>query len=222
MTGDDPTPATHWQSWHTAYDDPTSSLSRRLAVVQTQLAMALDDAPSGPCAVLSLCAGDGRDVLDVLADHPRARDVRAVLVELDEGLAGRARRRVASTPGTVEVRVGDAGSTASYDDVLPVDVLLLCGIFGNVTEPDLQRTVGAAAAMVRAGGSVLWTRHRRPPDLTPQIRRWFAESGFAERAFVAVDGTLASVGHHVALVGPTASLPARLFSFVGDGSGAAC
>ena len=31
--------------------------------------------------------------------------------------------------------------------------------------------------------SVIWTRHRRRPDLTPRIRAWFHEAGFVERTF---------------------------------------
>jgi hypothetical protein len=50
--------------------------------------------------------------------------------------------------------------------------------------------------MCRPGGTVIWTRHRRPPDLTPQIRAWFAASGFDELAFDALDteDRLMSVG----------------------------
>ncbi len=72
---------------------------------------------------------------------------------------------------------------AGYRDALPADVLLLCGIFGNVSDEDIRRTTLAAAAMCTPGGTVIWTRHRRPPDLTPQLRAWFAEAGFTEIAF---------------------------------------
>ena len=82
-----------------------------------------------------------------------------------------------------------------FADALPADVLLLCGIFGNVSDRDINRTVQAAPALCRAGATVIWTRHRRPPDLTPRIRQWFADSGFAEIAFDALGtGVLTSVG----------------------------
>jgi hypothetical protein len=74
-------------------------------------------------------------------------------------------------------------------------VLLLCGIFGNVSDRDIRRTVRAAPAPCRAGATLIWTRHRRPPDLTPQVRAWFAESGFEEIAFDALEtSALTSVG----------------------------
>jgi hypothetical protein len=30
---------------------------------------------------------------------------------------------------------------------------------------------------------VIWTRHRRGPDTTSQIREWFMQAGFTEEAF---------------------------------------
>jgi hypothetical protein len=41
----------------------------------------------------------------------------------------------------------------------------------------------AASALCRPGATVIWTRGRRPPDLTPQVRAWFSENGFGEVAF---------------------------------------
>ena len=67
----------HWVRWHGEYGDERSSLSRRLAVVQRRLRQALDDAPAGRVRTMSMCAGQGRDVLGVLVDHPRALDVTA-------------------------------------------------------------------------------------------------------------------------------------------------
>ena len=45
---------------------------------------------------------------------------------------------------------------ADFADVLPADVLL-CGIFGNVSDRDIRRTVRAAPALCRAGATVIWT-----------------------------------------------------------------
>ena len=69
-----------------------------------------------------------------------------------------------------------------------------------------------------AGGQVVWTRHRRPPDPTPAIRADFAAAGFTELAFEAPEGTVLAVGHH-RLDGATAPFDPgqRLFDFVGDG-----
>jgi hypothetical protein len=56
-------------------------------MVQAMVADALERVPPGPVRVVSLCAGQGRDLLGVLADHPRRGDVTARLVELDPGNA---------------------------------------------------------------------------------------------------------------------------------------
>jgi hypothetical protein len=185
-----------WVAWHAAYDDPASPLSARLSCVRSHLSDAIDQAPPGPVRLVSLCAGQGHDVIGVLPGHPRREDVGAVLVESDERNAGLARQAAAGHGlSQVEVRQADASLVPGFADALPADVLLLCGIFGNVSDHDIQRTAQAAPALCRAGATVIWTRHRRPPDLTPQIRQWFASSGFAEVAFDAVEtSTLIGVG----------------------------
>jgi len=187
-----------WRTWHDQYDHPGSVLARRLQVVQAQVRAALDRSPSGSVRVISLCAGQGRDVLEVLPGHPRERDVVALLVEADNQNADLARRAAADAGlRQVRVREADAGVVASFADALPVDVLLLAGIFGNVCNADIKRTIDAAPAFCALGATVIWTRHRRPPDLTGFMLAWFASAGFEEVAFDELDSQyLATVGVH--------------------------
>jgi hypothetical protein len=84
--------------------------------------------------VLSLCAGDGRDVATAAAGHARAADLTGCLVELDQALAAAARENLAPLGSGLEVRAADAGDPATWADAVPVDLLLLCGIFGNVAD----------------------------------------------------------------------------------------
>ena len=221
-TADTVPAATDWVAWHRSYDDPDSVISRRLAVVRTMLAAALDAAPPGPISLLSVCAGDGRDVLGVLDGHPRAADVSALLVDLEPGLVATARRTAeALRLADVAAEVGDAGLGRWFERCRPVQVLMACGVFGNVSAEDVRRTVDTAGLVASEGGRVVWTRHRRPPDQTPAIRRWFAEAGFAELSYVEVPGSLSSVGCHLRTGAEVAgSVPDRIFTFVGDGSGA--
>lgn len=71
-----------WVAWHREYDEPDSRLSRRLSVVQAHIGRALDER-RGPVRIISMCAGEGRDVLPVLAEHPLRADIAALLVELN-------------------------------------------------------------------------------------------------------------------------------------------
>ena len=115
---------TYWETWHGAYADPASSLSRRLRVVQKQISRWLDATAPQPVRVVSLCAGDGRDLLEVLAGRDDADRVTATLVELDPRLAGRARDRARGWSG-IEVRTADAGDYEVYADLPPADLVLL-------------------------------------------------------------------------------------------------
>src|SRR6478672_9784524 len=105
-----------WHEWHRAYDAPDSPLSLRLETVQRRITDALDGAAPGPIRMISMCAGQGRDILGVLETHPRRGDVRGRLVELDPELAGIAR---ANAPAAVEVLCADAGACASYEGAVP-------------------------------------------------------------------------------------------------------
>ena len=204
-----------WEEWYQAYAEPDSSLSRRLSVVRTRIGECLDAAGSAPIRILSLCAGEGRDLLPELAARPALRTT-TTLVELHPQLAATARQEASGLTG-VEVRQGDAGDVALFQDVLPVDLLLLCGIFGNISTADVQLTVSAVPSMLAAGGRVIWTRGRfDDEDLRPAIRRWFTKEGLAEVAF---DGEPERFGVGVAQA--PADLPevpltaTRLFTFAG-------
>lgn len=185
-----------WVAWHLAYEDPESALSRRLEYVRGHLATAIDNAPAGQIRLVSLCAGQGHDVLGVLPGHRRRDDVQVLLVEFDPTNARLARRGAEEAGLTrVQVREADAGDVGNYADALPADVLLLCGIFGNISDAEIERVARAAPAMCAPGATVIWTRHRREPDLTLKLRAWFAECGFEEVAFDALDTTtLVGVG----------------------------
>ena len=147
-----------WAEWHRRYDDPASRLSRRLVVVQDYLRRAIDERP-GPLRIISMCAGEGRDVLGVLAGHPRAAEITARLVELEPRNAAVARAAAqAAGLSQVEVIEADAGVTDSYDGAVPAEIILACGVFGNVTDSDIKRTVEHIPGMCASGAAVLWTR----------------------------------------------------------------
>jgi hypothetical protein len=212
-------PVKDWVAWHRGYDDPASSLSLRLERVIWHLGRALDRAPAGRIRLVSLCAGQGHDVLAVLPGHPRRDDVSALLVESNAINAALARERAAAEGLTnVQVREADAGRVASFADALPADVLLLSGIFGNVSDADIKRTVGAAAALCADSATVIWSRHRRPPDLTGRMRAWFESNGFEEVAFDALDTEYrTAVGVHKLVRPPDRAAPyprGLLFRFV--------
>ncbi|MCU1483728.1 MAG: Methyltransferase type 12 [Actinomycetia bacterium] len=208
----------HWVRWHEAYEDPGSALSQRLAVVNARLREAIDSAPPGDVRVTSMCAGQGRDVIDVLADHPGRAEVTAHLVELDAQLVVDARQSAAAAGlDGITVSRGDAALTSAYAPAVPADVVLVCGVFGNITGDDVARTVEELPHLCAEGATVLWTRHRRSPDLTPSIREWFEAAGFAELSFDSPAGTFAVGVHRLEVLGRPFRPGRRMFTFVGDG-----
>lgn len=206
-----------WAAWQGAYDDPTSSLARRLATVRRRIREALDAAPRGPVRVVSLCAGQGRDLIGVLADHPRRDDVEARLVELDETNVRMARSaaRAAGLTG-VEAVAGDASRTDAYTGIVPADLVLVCGVFGNITEADIERTISLLPELCAENATVVWTRNRRPPDITAAVCHWFEKYGFQKLWLSPPEEKAYGVGAH-RYAGEPVPLErgVRLFTFVG-------
>ena len=205
-----------WWEWHRSYDDPDSALAHRLGIVRHQIRDAVSAAPAGPIRAVSVCAGQGRDLIGALAGHPRRLDVEARLVELDARNVAAARAAIdaADLPGVTVVE-HDAARTDAYLGAVPADLVLVCGGFGNVSDDDIEHTVQTLPQLCAARATVIWTRHRRPPDLTIAIRAWFAAAGFAEGAFETVPDGSVSVGVHRFEGTPVPlQVGERLFTFV--------
>ena len=210
------TKLTDWVDWHDPYADPQSPLSQRLAVVQRHIRGCLNGCRSCASRVVSLCAGDGRDLLDVLGEQQRLREARVRLVELDPDLVASAETRAAAAElSWVEVICADAALTDVYAGAVPAELVLLCGVFGNISDADVQRTIEALPQFCADGATVVWTRHRRDPDLTAQIRDWFTAADFHEIAFDSPGPNAWSVGRHSFHGDPQPLSPGvRLFTFI--------
>ena len=205
-------------AWHDAYDDAGSSLTKRLRQVRAEIDRFLDDTAPRPVRVLSLCAGDGRDLLGVLADRPDRRRVTGTLVEILPALVARARRRVTELglDDALEVRQADAGHSDTYAGAVPADLVIVAGVMGNISAPDIHRLVRATREMAAPSATVLWTRGATAPDLGPQIRTWFDEAGFESvRLHQEIEGSPMRLGVERLVAEPEQLRPGRLlFTFL--------
>ena len=115
---------------------------------------------------------------------------------------------------------GDASLTDAYAGLVPADLVMVCGVFGNITGSDIRRTVGCCTQLCATGGTTLWTRGRTEPDLVPRICDWFGENGF-ELSWLSEPGVKYGVGMHRFAARPRPlAAGLRMFSFVErDGSG---
>jgi hypothetical protein len=184
--------------WHADYDDPDSDLSRRLAVVQGHLRDRLDGT-TGPIRVLSVCSGDGRDILGVLAGREDRERLSGVLLELHEGVAANARHRIdeLGLADRFEVRTVDAGLSDSYVGAVPADIVLLVGIFGNIHPPEIKALIDTVPQLAQSGALVLWSRGRSAPGgggRTNELACWLREAGCTEISITAPEDTQFVVG----------------------------
>src|SRR5437868_6105444 len=117
-----------WTDWHKQYGASLVLLAR-LRIVREQIRAFLDECSAGPIRIVSIYAGDGRDVIEALSDHPRRGDVTAWLVEIDKPSLERGREVAVAAGIASQLRFvcADATLAATYRDIAPVDLVIVSG-----------------------------------------------------------------------------------------------
>ena len=141
----------------------------------------LDDAPAGRITVISVCAGQGRDLLGVLADHPRKHDVVARLVELDPTNVevARATAQELGLDG-VSVLETDAGTTDAYVGAAPASLVILAGFFTFLDDAEIERLISMLPQLCASGASVVWARGTTGSNNAAHIRELLRRAQFVE------------------------------------------
>ena len=202
--------------WHDDYERPGSHLHRRLQIVLRLIRRALHELPPGPVRVVSICAGQGADLLGAADGNPRAHDLVGRLVELDPRNVELARHRLdeLALEDGLEVVEADAGTSDAYAGAVPADLVLACGVFGNISDADVERTVRFLPSLCAPGAWVLWTRHPRDPGLFERLQGWLLEAGLEPIELeVAADETFGVGANRLVVDPPPFEAGKRLFTF---------
>ncbi|MGA3285733.1 MAG: AMP-binding protein, partial [Verrucomicrobiota bacterium] len=209
-----------WNEWYKQYDS-FHSLQTRLRIVREQIVATLNDCPPGPIQIVSVCAGDGRDVIGAVQSHPRRNDVTALLLDNHaESIArGKAAAEQAGLGRQLRFLEADATQAGNYAGAVPADLVLLSGFLGHLRHKDVPRLIESLPMLCRKGGWTIWNRHlvmHKGREQVPVIRELFRRTRFEEVHFetTAPDGFAVGRGR---FAGRVKSLdPARvLFEFVG-------
>jgi hypothetical protein len=170
-----------WSEWHDEYDDPDSELALRMRTVRKHVAATVEACPPGPVTVVSICAGQGREVIGALEDHPRRGDVRGRLVELDPDNAAFAKQSAehAHLDG-LEIVNGDASVSDAYAGLPRADLVVMSGLFGHLDDEDRVSTIAFLRQILRSGGHAVWTSFLRDNGPVEKMRRFFVEQSFDE------------------------------------------
>lgn len=176
----------NWYEWHDLYNSD-ARLQQRLQIVREYIWSAIDASPPGIIRVVSACAGDGRDLLGTLASHPRKSDVHGRLVELNPELAQQGQDKIESAGLSQQLEFvnGDATNSSSYIGAVPADIIIVCGIFGNLdSESELKRLIGNLPKLAKKGSFAIWTRgHTDGIAHSETVRKVFREAEFEEVNF---------------------------------------
>ena len=210
-----------WLKWHDGYET-RPDLAARLPIVRSHIARCLDCCQAGPVGVVSICAGDGRDLVGLMSTCNRRGDISAWLVEFNPVLAARGGAAIeqARLGGCMRYVVADATLFSTYMPMVPADLIILAGIFGNLRPSEVPRLIEGLHFLCRPEAAVVWTRNRIYNDgaaALPAIRRHFQKAGFEaiEEELTSDNGY--TIGTHRYKGESTPLLPdRRWFEFGGD------
>lgn len=201
-----------WSAWHDKYTIPDSDLANRLITVRDAIRTSI---PDGVATIIDICAGDARDIVSALGNYPSKENIQGVAVEISPTLAHTAEESLKNAGLNLAVLVGDAADMDVYRPYAPADLVLLCGVFGNIENKDVENIIRHLPYLCKQGGKVIWTRNRRAPDVTPWIRSIFKEVGFEEDAFIAPADNTYAVGTNTFTAKALAEWPkVHLFNFI--------
>jgi hypothetical protein len=179
----------NWSTWHNEYENEDSELNARKRAVQAHVSALAAECPPGPVTIVSICGGQGREVIGALAKHARRADVRGRIVELDEENAAFARASAKQAGlSNLEVLTGDASLAASYDGLPPADVVVISGVFGHLSNVDRVNLISFVRQIVRNGANVVYTFFRWDEDQVQKLRGYFHEQLFEETSFETLGG----------------------------------
>ena len=202
--------------WHDKYADPKSAMSSRLRMIQAILTEVLATNPQ-PLRLLSLCAGDARDILGVLGQRPQ--DVKRVtgrMIEIEPDLVAAARGRIALIGSPLEIIEGDASDPQNLVGQIPAEIVLLIGVLGNISDEDDDYMAKIMASFCAPGAVLLWTRAHHETETLARIQGTLALSGFTDQRFWPVpNGTFGlGVARWPDQPAPPLPMDRKLFTFI--------
>lgn len=209
-----------WAEWHKYYGI-SPSLHARLRIVREQIVATITELPAGPIGVVSICGGDGRDLVGALVDQRRRDDVTAWILDThEESLArGRAAAKDAGLERALRFVRADATLATSYTGIVPADLVVISRVLGHLRHADVPRLIASLGMLCKPAGCLLWNRHLVIHEGRTQvalIRELLAHAGFEELHFEITDRAGFAVGR-ARFTGQAAPLDAQrvLFEFVG-------
>ena len=207
-----------WKAWHTRYQTDTE-LQARLEQVKAYINEALLALPAGKLNIVSICSGDGRDLIEVLPTHPRREDVVGWLLEYNESLVHDAQQAILHHGLGMSLFpcVADATDAKQYAGIPLAHLVVLAGVFGSVEDGEIARFLCNLQVLCAPSAYVIWTQNISTLEgqrRTETLQQALSRQEFSSISVVTTPQQRYHVGLHRYVGGHVSrQLDDRLFTF---------
>ena len=185
------------ENWHLNHNDMNSTPYKRNKDEQNLIKTCLNSIKNN-VNIISICSGQARDILPILAGKKDNNKINTYLIDTDlECLEYADNYAKENKIPNVHLINKNAGLRETYNDIPQADIIIICGVFGHLSLLDIKSTISFIKHLLNENGFVIWSRHKFDNDISEDIKNIFKELNFNELAFVSPEDEPYTLGLHV-------------------------
>lgn len=173
-----------WTEWHeNAYNNTNSLAYQRTEIVKNLINKYLYEINKN-VVIVSIGAGQGRDILSVLKERKDNNRIFTYLIDTDMECLDYA-KNYAEKNNIINVNVVniDGSLTENYKDIPKADLIIFCGMMNQKNTEEVKSLANNMKFLCNEDAQIIWSRHGYDEDYSTSFRNVFNENFYKELDF---------------------------------------
>jgi len=173
-----------WTEWHEeAYNDINSLPYQRTEIVKDLINKYLSEIDKN-IVVISIGAGQSRDILPVLIGRKDNDRITTYLIDTDIECLNYA-KNYAKDNNIINVHIVDMDGSLvkNYKDIPKADLIIFCGMMTQKNTDEVKNLANNIKLICNEDAQIIWSRHGYDGDYSTPFRNVFNENSYKELDF---------------------------------------
>ena len=173
-----------WTEWHEeAYNDINSLPYQRTEIVKDLINKYLSEIDKD-IVVISIGAGQSRDILPVLIGRKDNDRITTYLIDTDIECLNYA-KNYAKDNNIINVHIVDMDGSLvkNYKDIPKADLIIFCGMMTQKNTDEVKKLANNIKLICNKDAQIIWSRHGYDKDYSTPFRNVFNENFYKELDF---------------------------------------